>query len=113
MTENRIFKQRNVDIGIVSLEEAQAYGASPASWCAARAGPGTCAGRNPTNCYNEFDFRIPIGKHGDCYDRYLCRMEEMRESLKIMRQALEKMDKCPGEPVMTRITRSRRRAGPT
>ena len=46
----------------------------------------------PYERYNEFDFRIPVGKHGDCYDRYLCRMEEMRESTKIMRQALEKMD---------------------
>ena len=55
----------------------------------------------PYELYNEFDFRIPVGKHGDCYDRYLCRMEEMRESTKLMRQALEKMDKCTGEPVMT------------
>jgi NADH-quinone oxidoreductase subunit D len=52
--------------------------------------------------YDEFDFMIPLGKNGDCYDRYLCRMEEMRESTKIMRQALEKLDQCKGEPVMTR-----------
>ena len=100
LTENRIFKQRNVDIGIVSLEEAQAWGFSGVmvrgsgwAWDLRRA--------QPYECYNEFDFRIPVGKHGDCYDRYLCRMEEMRESTKIMRQALEKMDKCTGEPVMT------------
>ena len=100
LTENRIFKQRNVDIGIVSLEEAQAHGFSGVmvrgsgwAWDLRRA--------QPYELYNEFDFRIPVGKHGDCYDRYLCRMEEMRESTKIVRQALEKMDKCVGEPVMT------------
>ena len=52
-------------------------------------------------CYSELDFQIPVGKNGDCYDRYLCRMEEMRESVKIMRQCLEKMDKVQGEPVIT------------
>ena len=100
LTENRIFKQRNVDIGIVSLEEAQAYAFSGVmvrgsgwAWDLRRA--------QPYELYNEFDFRIPVGKHGDCYDRYLCRMEEMRESTKIMRQALEKLDKCAGLPVMT------------
>ena len=100
LTENRIFKQRNVDIGIVSLDEAQAYGFSGVmvrgsgwAWDLRRA--------QPYELYNEFDFRIPVGKHGDCYDRYLCRMEEMRESTKIMRQALEKMDQCQGDPVMT------------
>ena len=101
LTENRIFKQRNVDIGVVSLEDAQAYGFSGImvrgsgwAWDLRRA--------QPYECYNDFDFLIPIGKNGDCYDRYLCRMEEMRESTKIMRQALEKMDKCQGEPVITR-----------
>ena len=100
LTENRIFKQRNVDIGIVSLEEAQAWGFSGVmvrgsgwSWDLRRA--------QPYELYSEFDFRIPVGKHGDCYDRYLCRMEEMRESTKIMRQCLEKMDQCAGDPVMT------------
>ncbi|MFK7941338.1 MAG: NADH-quinone oxidoreductase subunit D [Paracoccaceae bacterium] len=100
LTDNRIFKQRNVDIGIVSLDEAQAWGFSGVmvrgsgwAWDLRRA--------QPYECYSEFDFRIPVGKHGDCYDRYLCRMEEMRESTKIMRQALEKLDQCQGDPVMT------------
>jgi len=100
LTENRIFKQRNVDIGVVSLEEAQAYGFSGVmvrgsgwAWDLRRA--------QPYECYSDFDFLIPVGKNGDCYDRYLCRMEEMRESTKIMRQALEKMDKCQGDPVVT------------
>ncbi|HSF96866.1 MAG TPA: NADH-quinone oxidoreductase subunit D [Thermohalobaculum sp.] len=100
LTDNRIFKQRNVDIGVVSLAEAQAYGFSGVmvrgsgwAWDLRRA--------QPYECYNDFDFLIPIGKNGDCYDRYLCRMEEMRESTKIMRQALEKLDKCQGDPVIT------------
>ncbi len=100
LTENRIFKQRNVDIGVVSIDEAQAWGFSGVmvrgsgwAWDLRRA--------QPYELYSEFDFRIPVGKHGDCYDRYLCRMDEMRESTKIMRQALEKLDKCRGEPVMT------------
>ena len=100
LSENRIFKQRNVEIGKVTLEEAQAWGFSGVmvrgsgwAWDLRRA--------QPYECYDEFDFRIPVGKHGDCFDRYLCRMHEMRESTKIMRQALEKLAKCPGEPVQT------------
>ncbi|MEM9146120.1 MAG: NADH-quinone oxidoreductase subunit D [Pseudomonadota bacterium] len=100
LTENRIFKQRNVDIGIVSIEEAQALGFSGVmvrgsgwAWDLRRA--------QPYELYNEFDFQIPIGKNGDCYDRYLCRMEEMRESVKILRQCFEKLRAVPGEPVMT------------
>ncbi|MEO1292949.1 MAG: NADH-quinone oxidoreductase subunit D [Pseudomonadota bacterium] len=100
LTENRIFKQRNVDIGVISLEEAQEWGFSGVmvrgsgwAWDLRRA--------QPYECYNEFDFAIPIGKNGDCYDRYLCRMEEMRESLKIMVQALDKLESCTGEPVLT------------
>ncbi|HUF55073.1 MAG TPA: NADH-quinone oxidoreductase subunit D [Thermohalobaculum sp.] len=100
LSENRIFKQRNVEIGKVSLEEAQAWGFSGVmvrgsgwAWDLRRA--------QPYECYDEFDFRIPVGKHGDCFDRYLCRMLEMRESTKIMIQALDKLEECKGEPVMT------------
>ena len=100
LTENRIFKQRNVDIGVVSQQDALDWGfsgvmvrGSGMAWDLRRA--------QPYECYDEFDFRIPVGKHGDCFDRYLIRMEEMRESTKIMRQALEKLDGCRGEPVMT------------
>ena len=56
----------------------------------------------PYECYNELDFQIPVGKNGDCYDRYLCRMEEMKESVKIMRQCIEVME--PG-PVLTEGTK--------
>ncbi|MEM7499973.1 MAG: NADH-quinone oxidoreductase subunit D [Pseudomonadota bacterium] len=101
LTDNRIFKQRNVDIGVISLEEAQAWGFSGVmvrgsgwAWDLRRA--------QPYECYSEFDFGIPVGKNGDCYDRYLCRMEEMRESVKIMRQCIEKLRSCEGEPFTER-----------
>lgn len=97
LTENRIFKQRNVDICIVSEQEALDLGfsgvmvrGSGMAWDLRRA--------QPYECYNEFDFQIPVGKNGDCFDRYLCRMQEMRESVKIMLQAIEKMNaEGPGD----------------
>jgi len=86
LTENRIFKQRNADIGVVTEDDIQDYGfsgvmvrGSGLAWDLRRA--------QPYECYDEFDFQIPVGKNGDCYDRYLVRMAEMRESVKIMRQA--------------------------
>ena len=95
LTENRIFKQRNVDIGVVKLEDAFDLGfsgvmvrGSGAAWDLRKA--------QPYECYSEFDFDIPIGKNGDCYDRYLCRMAEMRESVKIMRQCCEKLGSADG-----------------
>jgi NADH-quinone oxidoreductase subunit D len=90
LTENRIFKQRNVDIGVVSLEEAFAWGfsgvmvrGSGAAWDLRKS--------QPYECYDELDFDIPIGKNGDCYDRYLIRMQEMRESTKLMKQCCERL----------------------
>ena len=87
LTDNRIFKQRNVDIGVVSLDDAWAHGfsgvmvrGSGAAWDLRKS--------QPYECYAELDFDIPIGKHGDCYDRYLVRMEEMRQSVRIMKQCL-------------------------
>src|SRR6056297_604870 len=101
LTENRVFKQRNVDIGVISQEEALEWGFSGVmvrgtglAWDLRRA--------QPYECYDEFDFQIPVGTNGDCYDRYLCRMAEMRESVKIILQAIEKLNACKGEPVMTR-----------
>ncbi|WP_170317716.1 NADH-quinone oxidoreductase subunit D [Paroceanicella profunda] len=101
ITENRIFKQRNVNIAIISQQEALDYGysgvmvrGSGMAWDLRRA--------QPYECYDEFDFRIPVGRNGDCYDRYICRMQEMRESVKIMRQAIEKLEKTKGEDVMVR-----------
>jgi NADH-quinone oxidoreductase subunit D len=90
LTDNRIFKQRNVDIGVVSLKECFEWGfsgvmvrGSGAAWDLRKA--------QPYECYNEMDFDIPIGKNGDCYDRYLIRMQEMRESVKIMKQCVERL----------------------
>ncbi|MFT6558525.1 NADH-quinone oxidoreductase subunit D [Sneathiella sp.] len=94
LTENRIFKQRNVDIGVVSQEEAMAWGFSGVmlrstglAWDIRKA--------TPYDVYGELDFDIPVGLNGDCYDRYLMRLEEMRQSLKIMEQCLDKMPEGP------------------
>jgi NADH-quinone oxidoreductase subunit D len=96
LTENRIFKQRNVDIGIVTEEDILNYGFSGVmvrgsgfAWDLRRA--------QPYECYDEFDFQIPVGKNGDCFDRYLCRMEEMRQSTHIMQQAIEKLRAPEGQ----------------
>ncbi|MGE0736342.1 MAG: NADH-quinone oxidoreductase subunit D [Alphaproteobacteria bacterium] len=95
LTENRIFKQRTVDIGIVTREMAEAWGFSgPMLRCAGV--PWDLRKSQPYDGYEQYDFKIPVGKNGDCYDRYLVRMDEMRESLKIMRQVLAKL---PGGPV--------------
>jgi NADH-quinone oxidoreductase subunit D len=101
LTGNRIFKQRNVDIGVVSLEECFAWGfsgvmvrGSGAAWDLRKS--------QPYECYAEMDFDIPIGKNGDCYDRYCLRMQEMRESAKIMRQCCAKLMSPEGRgPVST------------
>ena len=97
LTENRIFKQRNVDIGVVSAQDCHERGftgvmvrGSGLKWDLRRS--------QPYEVYSELDFKIPLGKNGDCYDRYLCRVEEMYESVKIMQQCLEMM---PEGPVMT------------
>jgi len=97
---NRIFKARNVDIGRVTLEQAWAWGfsgvmvrGSGAAWDLRKA--------QPYDCYAEMDFDIPVGKNGDCYDRYLIRMEEMRQSVRIMMQCIEKLKSADGQgPVL-------------
>lgn len=96
LTENRVFKQRNVDICIVNEQEILDWSfsgvmarGSGLAWDLRRS--------QPYECYDEFEFDIPVGKHGDCFDRYLCRMQEMRESLKIIRQACEMLGKEPGD----------------
>ena len=101
LTDNRIFKQRNVDIGIVSKQEALNHGFSGVMLRGSGV-PWDLRKSNPYECYNEFDFKIPVGKNGDCYDRYLCRIEEMKESISIMKQALQKI---PEGPVMTADTK--------
>ena len=88
LTGNRIFKQRNVDIGVVDINDAWNWGfsgvmvrGSGAAWDLRKS--------QPYECYSEMEFDIPIGKNGDCYDRYLIRMEEMRQSARIMRQCVD------------------------
>ena len=95
ITGNRIFKQRNVDIGVVTKEEALAWGftgvmlrGSGVAWDLRR--------NQPYECYDELEFDIPLGINGDCYDRYLCRVEEMRQSVKIIRQCVDMLRKTPG-----------------
>jgi NADH-quinone oxidoreductase subunit D len=97
LTDNRIFKQRSVDIGVVSAEDAMAWGftgpmlrGSGVAWDLRKA--------QPYDVYDEMDFDIPIGKNGDCYDRYLVRVEEMRQSLRIIQQCIEKI---PDGPVLS------------
>ena len=90
LTENRIFKQRLVGIGVATEQDALDWGftgvmarASGLAWDLRRS--------QPYECYSEFDFKIPIGKNGDSYDRFLIRMQEMRESTSIMKQAIQKL----------------------
>ena len=94
LTDNRIFKQRTVDIGVVSAEQANDWSftgpnlrASGVPWDLRKA--------QPYDVYSKLDFDIPTGKHGDCYDRYLIRMYEMRESVKIIKQCVVNMPPGP------------------
>ncbi len=94
LVENRIFKQRNVDIGVVTLNEALDWGftgvmlrGSGVAWDLRKA--------QPYECYNDLDFDIPVGIHGDCYDRYIVRLEEIRQSLKLIRQCIQRMPDGP------------------
>ena len=94
LTGNRIFRQRTVDIGVFSAEEALAWGFSGPmlrsaglAWDLRRS--------QPYERYDEVDFQVPVGKNGDCFERYLIRMEEMRQSVSIMKQCIEKMPDGP------------------
>jgi NADH-quinone oxidoreductase subunit D len=94
LTDNRIFKQRTVDIGVISADDAVAWGltgpmirASGLPWDLRKA--------QPYDVYDRMDFDVPIGKNGDCWDRYLVRMEEMRQSLRIIRQAIAELPPGP------------------
>lgn len=97
VNNNRIFRQRLVDVGVVSADDAQAWGfsgvmlrASNVAWDLRRA--------QPYEVYDEIDFDVPVGLNGDSFDRYLCRLAEMRESIKIIYQCLDKM---PNGPVLS------------
>jgi NADH-quinone oxidoreductase subunit D len=94
LTENRIFKQRTVDIGAIGTEDALNLGFSGPNLRAAGV-PWDLRKSQPYDVYDQMDFDVPVGKHGDCYDRYLVRMAELRESLKIVRQCLRDMPPGP------------------
>lgn len=95
LTENRIFKQRTVDIGVITADQALDWGfsgpnlrACGIAWDLRKA--------QPYDVYEKMEFGVVVGKHGDCYARYLMRMTEMRESVKIIKQCLDQM---PGGPI--------------
>ena len=103
LTDNRIFKQRNVDIGIVSKQDTLDYSfsgvmlrGSGVAWDLRKS--------QPYDCYEQLEFKIPVGKNGDCYDRYLCRIEEMRESIDIINQCLVKLPKGPVKTQDAKVT---------
>jgi NADH-quinone oxidoreductase subunit D len=107
LNDNRIFRQRLVDVGVVGAEEAIDLGftgpmlrASGVAWDLRKA--------QPYEVYDRMDFDIPVGRHGDCFDRYLVRMIEMRESLKIMEQCLDQMPEGPVRIKDQKITPPRR-----
>ena len=99
VTENRIFKQRNVDVGVVSKEQALAWGftgvmlrGSNVAWDLRKS--------QPYECYADLDFDVVVGKNGDCWDRYLVRVEEMKQSVRIMEQCIHLLRNWVGAPVM-------------
>jgi NADH-quinone oxidoreductase subunit D len=99
VTENRIFKQRNVDIGVVSKEQAYAWGFTGVMLRGCGV-PWDLRKAQPYECYADLEFDIAIGKNGDCWDRYLIRMEEMLQSVRIMRQCIDRLRKTPGEVLL-------------
>ena len=103
LTDNRIFKQRNVEIGIVTKQEALDHSFSGVMLRGSGV-PWDLRKSQPYECYNKFDFKIPVGKNGDCYDRYLCRMEEMRESIKIIENCIKYMPDGPVKSIDGKIT---------
>ena len=87
LTENRIFKQRTVDIGVITAEQCFDWGFTGPNLRAAGV-PWDLRKAQPYDVYDKMEFDIPIGKHGDCYDRYLIRIHEMRQSLRIIKQCV-------------------------
>jgi NADH-quinone oxidoreductase subunit D len=107
LNDNRIFRQRTADIGFVSAEDAMNLGftgpmlrASGVAWDLRKA--------QPYEVYERMDFDIPVGKNGDCYDRYLVRMMEMRESIRIMEQCVDQMPRGPIRVENAKVTPPKR-----
>jgi NADH-quinone oxidoreductase subunit D len=103
LTDNRIFKQRTVDIGIISPDDAVKWGLS-GPMLRASCTPWDLRKAQPYELYALLEFDVPVGKNGDCYDRYLVRMEEMRQSLKIIKQCLDQIPVGPVHVVNKKIT---------
>jgi len=107
LTGNRIFKQRNVDIGVVSKQDAHKWGFSGIMLRGSGI-PWDLRRNQPYEIYSELDFKIPLGKNGDCYDRYLCRVQEMHESVKIIQQCIDMMPEGPVMSKNNKVTPPRR-----
>ena len=112
LTDNRIWKQRTVGIGVVSPERALQKGftgvmlrGSGVEWDIRK--------KQPYEVYDQIDFDIPVGVNGDCYDRYLCRMAEMRQSVRIIKQCADWLRANPNLPVIVEITKSHHPNAPT
>ncbi len=108
LTENRIFKQRTVDIGVMTAEQAMEWGFSGP--CLRASGvPWDLRKSQPYEIYAELDFDIPVGRHGDCYDRYLIRIQEMRQSMRIVEQCLARLKPGPVKILDNKIAPPHRR----
>ena len=107
LTDNRIFRQRTVDIGVFSAEEAYEYGFTGPVLRSAGV-PWDLRRSQPYESYEEMDFDIPVGKNGDCFDRYLIRIEEMRQSVKIMKQCVQNMPPGPVQVLDNKISPPKR-----
>ncbi len=94
LTNNRIFRQRSVDIGAISAEQALNWGFSGPNLRAAGV-PWDLRKAQPYDGYEKYDFDIAVGKHGDCFERYLVRLAEARQSVRIIRQVIEQMPDGP------------------
>lgn len=107
LIDNRIFKQRNVDIGVVAVEDALNWGFSGPMLRGCGV-PWDLRKSQPYEVYDRMDFQVAVGKHGDCYDRFMLRIAEMRESLKIIRQCLNDMRDGPVLSIDNKIAPPRR-----
>ena len=96
LTGNRIYMQRNADIGVVSAEDAWKWAFSGVMVRGSGV-PWDLRKAQPYECYDRLDFDVVVGKNGDCYDRYLVRMDEMRQSIKIMKQVIELLNSPEGQ----------------
>lgn len=107
LIDNRIFKQRNVDIGITTADDALCWAFSGANLRAAGLA-WDLRKSQPYDVYADMDFDIPVGKHGDCYDRFILRVEEVRQSLRIIKQSIKDMPKGEVSSLDPRISPPKR-----